>query len=148
MCSEWPTICPSHLPVLLSHPSAPHSPCTRHMDLLLLLKCSPYICLPQVLCHSSDLEGSFWASHIVLSLLYSCLCPLLKPLTTLWNSSCITLLTLLPDFILCVYCLPHLLECLLPEDNNFVWITGVPWCLAQSRCSINVCWGSEFVNRI
>lgn len=88
----------------------------------------------------------FWASHIVLSLLYSCLCPLLKPLTTLWNSSCSTLLTLLPDFILYVYYLPHLLESLLPEDNNFVSITGVPWCLAQNRCSINVCWGSEFVN--
>lgn len=121
---------------LLLSPPCPHlSPLIPSLTLRQAHRPPP---LPQILhrnmrapgplrCPRQRPRGSFAHSHTVRGLLHSGLCALRPSLTTLWSGSPITLL--ISCLILCcvfVYCLPPLLECLLPEDSSFILVTGVP----------------------
>lgn len=81
------------LPVLISHYLSPHTPCTRHMGLPLLLTFSTYTCpLPGPSHWPFQCPGRLFPhSHTVRGLLRSGLRPVLRPpLTTLWSSGHMT----------------------------------------------------------
>lgn len=116
------------LPVLISHYLSPHTPCTRHMGLPLLLTFSTYTCpLPGPSHWPFQCPGRLFPhSHTVRGLLRSGLRPVLRPpLTTLWSSGHVTPHSAPWFRIVFVFCLPPLLECLLPKDSDFVLVTGV-----------------------
>lgn len=134
--------CP-HLPPL----PCPHTLCL-HTGLLLLLKCSTHMLLPQVLCTGlfRGLEGSFPDDHTIGGLLCSSLCPLPRPsLATLGSSKLITLLSFHQGACpsLTLYCavfpvfLPFWNVCSL-RTAALSWSLVYPPCLAQSSC-LTIC---------